>query len=203
MKYSAKVNVKGKTYSIAFTPATGAVYCVNCGTLRTITAAKTLATIYAAWAAQDHAEALEADENVNQTAIFLSSKEFRGQWPLIKPYQLLISISACHAKALGIDAARSKRTAFEENYTKTKQYNEFDASEVAEALEIDEVINTAVDVIKAMAGHDIETVLAGVRSMMHHYGVITEVCAAAYTALRVAVEDSHTEALELNKAHSL
>ncbi|MEG2041509.1 MAG: hypothetical protein RR068_10425, partial [Hafnia sp.] len=65
MKYSAKVNVKGKTYSIAFTPATGAVYCVNCGTLRTITAAKTLATIYAAWADQDHAEALELNEEMN------------------------------------------------------------------------------------------------------------------------------------------
>lgn len=59
MDYSAKVNVNGKTYNIAFTPATGTVYCVNCETLRYIKSAKTLATIYAAWADQDHAEALE------------------------------------------------------------------------------------------------------------------------------------------------
>lgn len=92
MKYSAKVNVKGKTYSIAFTPATGAVYCVNCGTLRTITAAKTLATIYAAWADQDHAEALEMNavhdsldmksriDQYNGTGLYAYADSFGQYW---------------------------------------------------------------------------------------------------------------------------
>lgn len=68
----------------------------------------------------------------------------------------------------------------------------------AEALDIDEAINIAVRVIKAMPGHDIEAVLAGVRSGLYRNGVINNVYAAGYTALRIAVEESHAEALEIN-----
>ncbi|EDY8451032.1 hypothetical protein GQP35_004023 [Salmonella enterica subsp. enterica] len=67
-----------------------------------------------------------------------------------------------------------------------------------EAQEMDEAINTAVRVIKAMAGHDIEAVLAGVRGGLYRNNV-SDVYAAGETALRIAVEESHAEALEMNQ----
>lgn len=70
-----------------------------------------------------------------------------------------------------------------------------------EALEIDEAINIAVLVIKAMVGHDIEAILAGVRSGLYQNG-INDVCAAGRTALRIAVAEGHAEALEINDAYN-
>lgn len=146
------------------------------GVTRSVKNPVTIAKVLAAIAEEDHAEALEM--NASLDAEFARIDELAPDEDAKAIFKAIASKYEVGC-VMGVGAAH------------------------AEALEIDEVINTAVDVIKAMAGHDIKMVLAGVRSMMHHYGVITEVCAAAYTALRVAVEDSYTEALEMNKAHSL
>ena len=107
MKYSTKVNVKGKTYHISFTPATGRVNCVNCGTLRSITSGRTLATIFAAWADQDHAEALEmnARHSAQLAREVMYFDDHRSLFVKCDPYVQGLMVEDAHAEALKMDKA--------------------------------------------------------------------------------------------------
>lgn len=89
-------------------------------------------------AEEAHAEALEMDAMVNQTAIFLSSKEFRGQWQFLKPHQQLISISMCHTKALEMNAVR-------EEQMKPKNYGYRPSLRIMSAVERKMFLNFAHD----------------------------------------------------------
>lgn len=67
----------------------------------------------------------------------------------------------------------------------------------AEALEMNEGIEVAASVIQCMGcGWDVEGVLAGIRGSMYRAG-LHEIEWCANTALRLAVNKTHAEALEM------
>lgn len=168
MEYSAKVNVKGTTYSIAFMPATGTIKCVNCGTLRTITSAKTLATIFAAWADQDHAEALEMNAVWDEKGAVINDRAFITYWDWsdIKSWLTAArSWEAIRNEALDINASfEAKKEDYQDAYNALPPFSKAVAWVEAfdEALEIDKAFETqsAIKKFSAFAPYIIGNVMA-------------------------------------------
>lgn len=81
----------------------------------------------------------------------------------------------------------SKATAFEEKYTKTKQYNEFDASEIAEALEMNARLDAAFARIDELApDEDAKAIFKAIASK-YEVGCVMGVSAAHAEALEMSL----------------
>ncbi len=141
---------------------------------------------------------IEAEvEDAHAEALIMNARCEVAQ-ELAEQYDLSLS-EALELMAETVEKAHAEALIMNANYGSADQMAEEFLIECdhAAALGMNEAFDTAVRVIKAMAGHDIEAVLSGVRAGLYRSS-FEDVHEVANMALRLVVNEAHAEALAMD-----